>query len=101
LIKLQSSPYEEFLFKENNRAFRNATMIAKKKKIKYQKDQPLQVVLKQQDSNFEESKTADTNTTNETEEDRSNSMIVKLTRNIKEYQDILQSSLTYLVMNFE
>jgi len=46
---------------------------------------------------FEESKTVDTNTTNETEEDRSNSMIVKLTRNLKEYQDILQSSLTYLV----
>jgi len=83
------------------KAFRNATMIAKKKKIKYQKDQPLQVVLKQQDSNrmsedFEESKTVDTNTTNETEEDRSNSMIVKLARNIKDYQDILQSSLTYL-----
>ena len=48
-------------------------------------------------SDFEESKTVDTNTTNETEEDRSNSMIVKLSRNIKDYQDILQSSLTYLV----
>lgn len=78
------------------KCFRNAVLIIKKKKAKLQKEQPVNISMSSRDAGESEETKATEAEGIEAEEDKGKNIQLKPIRNLKDYQDILQSSLVHL-----
>jgi len=83
-------------FEKASKCFRNAVLISKKKKAKLQKEQTVEINFASQESKSEVKANENEPAEIEEEKERKNTISVKSKNNLKEYQDILQSSLVYL-----
>jgi len=82
-------------FEKASKCFRNAVLISKKKKAKLQKEQSVEISFYSQESTEVSTNEYEIGVTEE-EKERKSVISVKPKNNLKEYQDILQSSLVYL-----